>query len=327
VQSFVAKYLTWASLASCIALLFGPIPGRLLAQSPATTRPTFRADSQLVLVPVTVTDRDHKTISGLRPQNFTIFEDQAPQQVASFSSEDAPCSVGLVIDTSGSMRRVLGTAKYLAHSFFGAANSADDFLLLTVSTEPEPVSGFTTDTAALEQGIQSARPGGLTALIDTVYLALDRMRKAQQPRRALLIFSDGLDNHSRYSKGELMRVAVEANVQIYTIIINTGPGGTPTGPGLFRPGLAAKPIDQARANQEPQLLEDLSDKTGGLHFRVRNEGEAEEAAIAVSHAIHNEYVIGFHPSNTSSSGKWHSIRVKADVPKVHVYTRSGYYSQ
>ena len=124
-----------------------------------------------------------------------------------------------MLDISGSMQQTLSAAKDIAQAFFEAANPDDEFLLLTVSTQPAATPGFTTDTAALEDTIGFTKPGGLTALIDTVYLGLSRMREAQRPRRALLILSDGMDNHSRYSKSELMRVALEADVQIYTIII------------------------------------------------------------------------------------------------------------
>jgi Ca-activated chloride channel family protein len=182
----------------------------------------FRTNAQMVLVPVAVTDRSGKTIEGLQAKDFNVLEDQVPQQIVSFTAEDAPCSVGLVLDVSGSMRNTLDSAKGVAHSFLQTANPEDEFLLLTVSTQPDTISGFTNDIADLEESIGRTSPAGMTALIDTVYLGLNRMRKANQPRRALLILSDGMDNYSRYSKGELMRVALEADVQIYTIIVGNG---------------------------------------------------------------------------------------------------------
>ena len=296
---------------------------RLAAQSPAVPA-AFRTNSQMVLVPVTVTDHSGKTIEGLRAENFKILEDQAPQQIVSFTTEDAPCSVGLVLDISGSMRNTLGSVKNVAHSFFQTANSEDEFLLLTVSTHPEAVSAFTTDISDLEDSIERTSPGGMTALIDTVYLGLNSMRKAKQPRRALLVLSDGMDNFSRYSKGELMRVALEADVQIYTVIVD-GLGGATTGIP-FRPSMIAKPIDQARERQGPLLLEELSEKTGGLHFHVRNDGEAKEAAIKVGRALRNEYVIGYQPPTSGATGKYHRVHVKSNVPKVNVYARNGYYA-
>jgi len=225
------------------------------------------------------------------------------------------------------MRNALSAAKDVAHAFFQTANPEDEFQLLTVSTEPGAISGFTADIAALEQSIQFAKPGGLTALIDTVYLGLSRMREAKRPRRALLILSDGMDNHSRLSKKKLLRVAIEADVQIYTIILDSGLTGGAAATVPFRPALARKPGDQGQDREGPRLLEELAEKTGGLHFHVRNDAEAKEAATKAGRALRNEYVIGFHPPESALTGKWHHVRVKTQVPNADVYARDGYYSR
>jgi Ca-activated chloride channel homolog len=288
---------------------------------------TFLTSSRMVLVPVTVTGRDGKTIVGLQAKDFNIFEGQTPQQIVSFAIEDIPCSAGLVLDASGSMQSTLGAVKESAQAFVRTANPEDEFLLLTVSTLPESVSGFTTDTADLEENIALTRPGGFTALIDTVYLGLNQMRKAHNPQRALVIVSDGMDNHSRYSKSELLRVALEADVQIYTIIIDNGAPGAPASTVPFRPSMIAKPGDQAAARQQgPSLLEELADKTGGLSFHARSAAQAKEAMLKAAQALRSEYVIGYRPADSGLSGKWHPIRVKSTVPHVSVHTRSGYYA-
>ncbi len=162
-----------------------------------------------------------------------------------FWSEDVPCSAGLVLDASGSMRTALGIVKDSAQTFVRTANPEDEFLLLTVSTLPAAGSGFTTDAADLQEDIALTQPGGFTALIDTVYLGLNQMRKARNPQRALVILSDGIENHSRYSKGELLRAALEADVQIYAIIIDNGAsGGGSASMVPFRPSMIGKPGDQ-----------------------------------------------------------------------------------
>ena len=280
----------------------------------------------MVLVPVTVTDHNGKTVEGLQAENFHILDNQKPQQIVSFGSEDAPCSVVVVLDISGSMRPILASAKEIARAFFGTANTDDEFLLLTVSSKPAALPGFTSDMATLESIVDLARPGGMTALIDTVYLGLSRMREARRPRRALLVLSDGLDNYSRYSQGELMRVALEADTQIYTIILESPSGRAPGATVPFRPSLAAKPIDQARQRQGPDLLDQISEKTGGLHFHVRDGAQAKEAAIKAGQALRNEYLIGYQPPDSGTDGKWHRVRVRSNVPKVNVYARAGYYS-
>ena len=263
---------------------------------------------------------------GLQSKDFNIFDDQVSQQIVSFSTEDASSSVGLVLDVSGSMQSSLGVVKDGARAFVKTANPADEFLLLTVSTTPAADSEFTTDTAAVEESVARTRPGGFTALIDTVYLGLNHMRKAGNPHRALVIVSDGMDNRSQYSKSELLRVALEADVQIYAIIIDNGAAGSSASMVPFRPSLVAKPGDQAAQRQGPNLLEELADKTGGLYFHARNSPQVTEGLMKAGQALRNEYMIGYQPTISDQSGKWHRIRVKSTVPNVKVYARSGYYA-
>jgi Ca-activated chloride channel family protein len=267
-------------------------------QTDTTGRPlALQTSSEMVLVPVTVTDHYGKNLGGLKAENFT------------------------------SMRDLLGTAKQIVHAFLGTANPSDEFRLLTVSTQPEAVSGFTTDAEELENSVQFTRSAGLTALIDTVYLGLNQMRQARHPRRALLVLSDGLDNHSQYSKNELMRVALEADVQVYAIIFDNNASASSSSTVPYRPAMIAKPGDQGQHSEGRDLLETLAEKTGGLHFRVHNGSETKDAATQIGAAVRHEYVIGYHPPHSGPSGKWHRIRVKADLPNVSVYARSGYYSR
>ncbi|MBV9768030.1 MAG: VWA domain-containing protein [Bryobacterales bacterium] len=220
----------------------------------------------------------------------------------------------------------LSAAKSVAHAFLKTANPEDEFLLLTVSSLPDAASRFTTDAQVLQQQIDSTRSGGMTALNDTVYLGLSRMREAREPCRALLIFSDGMDNNSRYSKGELMREALEANVQVYTIIVDGLAGASSSG-APFRSAMIQKPWEQAAARQGPMLLEDLSKKTGGLHFHIRNDSHAADAAAGISLALRNEYVIGYQAPSSTMSGKWRHIQIKTSLPNVQIHARDGYYAR
>ena len=264
---------------------------------------------------------------GLRAKDFNIFEDQAPQQIVSFATEDVPVSASLVLDVSGSMQSAMGIVKDSARAFVKTANPDDEFLLLTVSSQPAAVTGFTTDPETIEEAIAAARPGGYTALVDTVYLGLNKMRKGRHPQRAMVVISDGIENNSRYSRAELLRDALEADVQIYAIIMDNGAGGGLSANTIpFHPGLMMKPGDQARANQQLSLLEELADKTGGLYFHARNDAQAKEGIMKAGEALRNEYVIGYQPAESELSGKWHKIRVKSTVPKVRIHSRSGYYA-
>jgi Ca-activated chloride channel family protein len=315
------KALRFFYLALPLLITFG--------KSDAQTVPraaTFQTSTRMVLVPVTVTDHDGKTITGLQPRDFNIFDDQVPQQIVSFGTQDAPCSAGLVLDISGSMHSTIGAVKDGALAFVKSANQSDEFLLLTVSTSPAASPDFTTDTGAIEENIAYTRPGGFTALIDTVYLGLNQMRRARNPQRALVIISDGMDNHSRYSKGELLRAALEADVQIYTIIIDNGAGGSSANTVPFRPSMIKKPGDQGADRQGPSLLEELAEKTGGLSFHARNATEARQGMVKASEALRNQYIIGYQPADSDPSGKLHRIRVKSTVPKVTVHARSAYYA-
>jgi len=244
----------------------------------------------------------------------------------SFGTQDTPCSAGLVLDISGSMRNTLDMVKASARAFVRAASNNDEFLLLTVSTQPAVNSAFTSDLAELEENIATTKPGGFTALIDTVHPGLNQMRKGRNAQRALVIVSDGMDNHSQYSKGELLRVALEADVQVYAIIIDNGAGSSSTSGFPFRPSMIAKPGQQAAQRQGPDLLEELAEKTGGLYFHARNLAQAQEAMTKAGQALRNEYVLGYQPADSGSSGKWHRIRVKTSLPKVNIHARNGYYA-
>lgn len=271
----------------------------------------IRVDANLVLVPVTVTDDMGRIVSGLRRDNFSVYDDKQERPIESFTSEDAPCSVGLVFDTSGSMRNKMDKARLGARTFWEAANPEDEAFLVTFSNHPELQVGFTRDFAEIQSKLLFAAPKGTTALIDAVYLAMRRLKSAHNSRKALLVISDGGDNNSRYSKGELVRYAKEADVQIYGIGIHEDP----------------KTLEEMSG---PELLEELADATGGQHFMVRSADELPDIAARIGVALHDQYVIGYQPPDNAEPGKWRRIRVRLQAPKgvtaLRVYARTGYYA-
>lgn len=276
--------------------------------------PTMRSDVRLVLVPVMVTDRRGAVLTGLAQEQFKVFEEKTPQPIASFKEEDVPCSFGVVFDVSGSMKPRLAQAKVALKAFFAGANSDDEAFVMTISSNPAALSGFTKQFGELLDRIQFRQAAGSTAFIDACYLALSHMRGAHHARRALLVISDGMDNHSRYSEGELKNLAIEAGVQIHTI-------------GLYDPPRTKKPVELQEERRGIFLLDEISRETGGLHFVAANDGDIKQAVTKIGKALRNEYVIGYRPITVERSGKWRQIQVKTTLRDVRVYARSGYYEE
>lgn len=297
---FVAAFgLTVAALPVCAQSRF------------ARELPAFRTDSTLVLVPVTVVDRRGAIVNGLASDAFTLTENGVPQQIRSFSQEDVPVSMGIVLDLSGSMHRVLGTAKESLRALLHDANPADEAFLSAVSTRPRTYCGFTRDFDEFLRRVASENAGGSTALIDTIYGSLQQLRSGVHARKALLVISDGMDNHSRYSREELLQLALEADAQIYTIAVGFG-------------SQTAKPIELMEEKKGVLFLEELAAKTGGISFIVHRENEIAEAASTIGQALRNQYAIGYVPESIGHTGLWRKIKVKVAGPGVKVHARTGY---
>jgi Ca-activated chloride channel family protein len=274
--------------------------------------PAFRANGTLVLVPVTVVDRRGAIVNGLASGAFTLTEDGVRQQLRAFSEEDAPVSMGIVLDLSGSMKAFLDTAKESLRSLMKDANPADEAFLNAVSTSPRAYSGFTVNLDDILRRVAFEGASGDTALIDTVYGSLNQLRSGVHTRKALLVISDGMDNHSRYSRQELMEFAMESDAQVYTIAV-----GNPAAP-------FSKPIQQAEEKRGLLFLDELAAKTGGMSFVVHGQTDIRAAAASIGRALRNEYTIGYVPSGNGRSGQWRRIRVKVEGSGMKAYARAGY---
>ena len=274
----------------------------LLLSATLAAQAPLRVDVNLVLVPVTVTDHKGAVINGLDRSRFQVFEEGVPQVIASFSSEDLPASIGLVLDVSGSMRQKLGTAQSLVHALFTGVDERDESFLLTCADRP---------TAESDVGrLQSAKSAGSTALLDSIYQTIDRMRRARHTRQVLVILSDGQDNHSRRTKNELISRAIESNAQIFAI-------------GLREPPGPRKAIELADENRGLALLSDLAQSTGGQYFQVDFEDEVSATAEKILLALHHQYVIGYYPTGSSRNGL-RRIQVMLDSPGLRLHGRSVY---
>jgi Ca-activated chloride channel family protein len=273
-------------------------------------RGVFASRSRLVLVPVTVVDARGAIVSGLPRTAFSVFEDKAACPIATFSEEDDPVSLGVVFDTSGSMRTTLPGAKTALKTLFDECSPADEAFVNLVTTRPGQLSPFTSDFGSLESAIAARMAAGDTALIDGVFASLEELHSAKRTRKAIVVVSDGMDNHSRRSVRELMSRAVEADAQVYTI-------------SLFGLSPSAKGTELAEQSRGLLFLSELAGRTGGFSLVVRTPSDIASAAAQVGRALRNRYLIGYVPPG-GIDGRWHSIRVNVALRGAKVYARKGY---
>jgi Ca-activated chloride channel homolog len=277
-----------------------------------THSPLIRSKVDLVLVPVTVTDPMNRLVTGLDKENFQIYEGKEQQDVRHFSSEDAPISLGVIFDMSGSMNSKIERAREAVKEFFKTANPQDEFFMIAFADKPHEISDFTQAVEDVEGKLLFTVPKGRTALLDAIYLGVSKMRQAKYPKKALLIISDGGDNHSRYTEGETKTLIKEADVMVYSI-------------GIYDQYL---PSEEERLG--PALLNDISEISGGRAFTVDNPNDLADVATKIGIELRNQYVLGYRPRNPGHDGKWHKIKVKLLPPKglppLHVYAKTGYYA-
>jgi Ca-activated chloride channel homolog len=275
----------------------------------------IRVDVDMVVVNVTVTGPHDRIVTGLDRRNFMVYDDKVPQQIAAFSMEDAPVAVGMVFDTSGSMADKIGNAKAAALQFLKTSNPQDEFMLISFNERPELVSGFTSQFETVQDRLFGVQAGGRTALLDAIYLGLTKMRKADTSRKALLVISDGGDNHSRYTEADIRRAAQESDVEIYAV-------------GVLEP-LRTRHRTQEEAGG-PRLLSDIAEMSGGRMFTVEDPAELPDIMQRISNDLRNQYAIGYRPSNLVRDGQWRRVKVRvnppSDLPRLQVYARAGYYA-
>jgi len=282
------------------------------AVKPATG---LHMDVDLALINVTVTDPYNRLVTGLDPDNFRVYEDNIEQEVVTFSSEDVPISIGVIFDFSGSMANKIGKAREAALQFFKTANPQDEFFLVSFNERAELTSAFTNSIEDLQSRMMLTAPKGRTALLDAIYLGLSQMRGARNGKRALLILSDGGDNHSRYNESDIKRLVKEADTQLYAI-------------GIFDPlGYRNRTPEELNG---PSLLGEVTELTGGRVFAVENLNELPDIASKIGMELRNQYVLGYRPSNKAHDARWRKIKIKLRAPKglppLNVYSKTGYYA-
>ena len=284
------------------------------ADSDADSAHAIRRDVNLVLVPATVTDPYGRLVTGLDQSNFRIFEDGVEQEIVHFASVDVPISVGMVFDMSRSMSDKLDKSKMAVVEFMKTANPRDEFFLVDFNDHAQLISPFTDSIENVQSSMVLTSAHGMTALFDGIYLGLSEMRNARNSRKALLIISDGGDNHSRYSEADIRQFVRESDVQIYAL-------------GVYDPvGVCPTPEEC----DGPILLDEITRMTGGRAFPVQTLSDLPDTASKISMELRNQYVLGYRPSNLKHDGKYRKVKVKISAPRglppLHVDAKYGYYA-
>jgi Ca-activated chloride channel family protein len=286
--------------------------GDIAAKATSARGSAIRINVNLVLVPVTVTDPVNRLVTGLEKENFQIYENNTGETIKSFATEDAPLSIGIVFDLSGSMQGKFNRARKALSEFLRTCNPQDEFFVVGFNDRPAIIVDYTSDIEDVEARMVMLRPQNRTALIDAMYLAVDKLKTAKFDRKAMLVISDGGDNRSRYTEGELTRAVRESEVQIFSM-------------GIF---------DQYANTEEeqngPMLLNGLSEATGGRMFKVYDMSVLSDVAERISEEIRDEYVIGYTPTDRKRDGTWRKLKVRLlpppGLPDLTAHSREGYYA-
>lgn len=276
---------------------------------------SLRIDSWLVQIPVHVTTAYGTSITDLAKEDFQIFEDDVEQPITHFSQDDAPVSVGLLFDASGSMQNKIRKASEAAAAFFKTANPEDEFFLIEFNERAKLTIPLTSDADEISKRIARTRPFGRTALLDAIHLASVEMKKARYLRKAIVIFSDGGDNRSRFSAREIKNELLESDVQVYAM-------------GIFDPD------DSPRRTPEeangPRLLEDLAEQTGGRMYSVEKLDDLASISARIGDELRDQYLLGYTPTDGSRDGKYRHVKVRViarpETPNLRSYYRHGYYA-
>ena len=276
-----------------------PRPSEKAGRTPSAN---LRLDLKMVLVPVSVTDALDRPITNLSRDSFRVLEDGVEQSIASFSQEDTPVSLGLLFDTSGSMKNRLDASVEATRLLFQTTMPGDEYFVVQFADRARLLGGFTTEPNVIHERLGLVEAKGWTALLDAIALGVHQMKSAKNNRRILLILSDGSDNNSRFSENEIRNMVVEGDLRVYGI-------------GLYH---------------RPRLLQQLADETGGKVLIAQNLSELPGVVDRLSRDIRSQYVLGYSSSNAQNDGKYHKVKVELALPpgapRLRASWRRGYYA-
>ncbi len=265
-------------------------------------KPNIRMDVNLVFVPVTVTDSWDRPVTDLSASAFRVYEDNIEQKIVSVFKEDGPVSVGLLLDTSSSMRKRIDCSIAAIGRFFQSTRAGDEFFLVRFSDHPVLVTGFTPSSQNIVRDLPTGMPQGWTALLDAVGLGVHEMKKAKNSRRALIVLTDGGDNNSRYTESEIKDLVMESDVRVYAIGIS----------------------------EQYRFLDKLASESGGKAYYARKLDDLPGVVDRLSKDLREEYVLGYSPNNRHRDGKYRTLKVEVIPPasekQINVAWRRGYYA-
>ncbi len=259
----------------------------------------FVVKTNMVSVTVTVSDQNRRFVTGLTKENFEVYDDNVKQDIALFSTQDSPLTLGIVYDVSGSMNPLSRQSFHALKGLFEYSHADDEYFVISFSDRSKLIHDFTSVPETIINNAVFIKPKGSTALFDAVYMALEKVKQGRHEKKALLIISDGEENSSRYSFKELRTSLRETDAQLYAI--GLGQGGS---------------------------LPHITETSGGLTFFPQEYGEVADIYARIALMLRNQYVIGFYPNNESENTRWHKLKINVKVPKqigkISTYYRNAY---
>src|SRR5215813_1447335 len=302
-----------------------PLSGQQSSVSKVSTREdsTIRLNARLVNLNVKVFDKDGRPIPRLKPENFTVLEDNIPQEVTYFQPVAAPVNLLLLLDLSGSIGSKLQIMKKAAKKFVDSLARDDKIAIATFTTRFHSVCDFTNDKGLLKTRVDAiVNPGGDTALYDAAWSALDSLDRNSNSRNALVILTDGVDSAfipdeqgSKREFADLMMRVEEEEATIYPIYFDTEPQVVG---GAYTPQVFAKARRQ---------LEALADQTGGSYFKASRTEDLDQVYKRVAAELHSFYSLAYSAKDARNDGRFRRISVKIDRDGVKARTKRGYYAR
>ena len=298
----------------CRALFTLLIVASLSVSGLHATKQALRIRTDLVSVAVSVVTRDGSPVVGLQREHFEVYEDNVRQEIEYFSDADQPATVGIIFDHSGSMRHRLAQAREALKSFLDTGHPEDEYVLFSFSEQvSQPLQASKGED--LLRRLHGLSPQGDTALYDAIYLALERLRESRHRRRALLLVTDGVDNHSRYGISDVRRQLREAAVTIYAIG-NREPTSSDCGRVCHFEATAR--------------LESLAAMSGGKAFFPISRQDVEKNVSQIAVELRRQYSLGYLPSAAQRESGWRKVKVRVKSEglgvNVSVRAREEYYA-